>query len=387
MKKVLLLGSNHHNLLGVIRSLGRAGINPFVIMETLEKKPYVGYSKYIAKKWLVQREDEILPIMLDSFKNEDNKVVVIACADNLASLLDVHKDILSPYFVLPGTEEQNLLSKLMNKEVMSKLAEQIGFNVPPSIVVDSDKIEQVDVKLPCITKPLYSKDGSKTDIWKCATKEEWNLFCKAEITSKQVQIQEFIKKKFEFQFIGCSLDGGNVIVIPGVSFVIRPSETSNTGFLKYMPISKSYEKSLLLSVKFIRAIKYSGLFSIEFLRDMDDKDYFMEMNFRNDGNSICSTGAGFNLPLIWYQHKKIEEMIGVNKCKSTIKGLYTFLFKPIYVMPEIQDFYIVAVKREITFWNWLKDVKRTDVFMEFSKSDILPFLRLLLYYISRIIHK
>lgn len=45
----IIIGGNHHNTLGVIRSLGYKGFNSLVILVTGEKTPYVSYSKYITK--------------------------------------------------------------------------------------------------------------------------------------------------------------------------------------------------------------------------------------------------------------------------------------------------------------------------------------------------
>ena len=55
-------------------------------------------------------------------------------------------------------------------------------------------------------------------------------------------------------------------------------------------------------ISFIREVGYTGLFSMEFLRDKYGNDYFMEINFRNDGNAISVTEAGVNLPYIWYAY-------------------------------------------------------------------------------------
>ena len=54
----------------------------------------------------------------------------------------------------------------------------------------------------------------------------------------------------------------------------------------------------------------------------------MEINFRNDGNAICVTAAGFNLPYIWYLYNtggNYREEIEASKVKPT------------YVMPEFAD--------------------------------------------------
>ena len=47
--KVIVIGINHHNTLGVVRSLGYKGLKSHVIIMCRQKNPYVCYSKYIVK--------------------------------------------------------------------------------------------------------------------------------------------------------------------------------------------------------------------------------------------------------------------------------------------------------------------------------------------------
>ena len=102
---------------------------------------------------------------------------------------------------------------------------------------------------------------------------------------------------------------------------------------------------------------------MEFLRGKDGKDYFMEINFRNDGNSICVTASGMNLPYIWYLY---------NCGDPYTEELCYDKMKEVLIMPEIDDFHNVRT-RQISLFHWLNDVRRTDCFMEFSKHDQRPF--------------
>ena len=38
---IIVIGGNHHNTLGVIRSLGYKGLRPYVILITNNNKPYI----------------------------------------------------------------------------------------------------------------------------------------------------------------------------------------------------------------------------------------------------------------------------------------------------------------------------------------------------------
>lgn len=363
LNSTFVIGGNHHNTLGVIRSLGECGIKPYVIIQQDDLPPFVSRSKYINKSWLVSSDKDVLDVLLGEALeyHKEEKAVLIVCADNLSSMVDIHAAELESRYFLPGTKEAGRISYLMDKEVMSALARETGFNVPKSIAVNTADNCDINISMPWIIKPLLSKDGHKSDIERIYTLDGWKDYCCNHGAS--VQVQQLIDKDFEYQLIGLSLDDGNDVVIPGVSNVIRPSATSNTGFLRYTSLDDSYRSVLELSRRFLQATGYSGLFSLEMLRGKDGVDYFMEINFRNDGNAICVTAAGMNLPYIWYLYNTggdYKEEISQSKIRD------------VYVMPEFADFEFVR-SRALSLWTWLKDIRHTDRFMEYDSKDRGPF--------------
>lgn len=249
---------------------------------------------------------------------------------------------------------------------MTALALKTGFDVPLSLTCNTD-MSTIDIPLPWIVKPLYSKKGKKTDIKRIYSSKDWDLYRKDDHL-RDVQVQQLIKKEFEYQLIGLSLDAGKEVIIPGYSYVIRPAETTNTGFLRYSTLDESLSQILETSKKFLLATGYSGLFSLEFLRGKDGRDYFMEINFRNDGNAICVTSAGVNLPFAWYLYCTGQDY------KKYLDSTHT---KTVYVMPEIED--LGQLKhRKVGIWQWMKDFVKTDTFMEFNRKDPNPFIHLML---------
>lgn len=94
--------------------------------------------------------------------------------------------------------------------------------------------------------------------------------------------------------------------------------------------------------------------------------YFLETNFRNDGNAFCVTESGVNLPVVW-----------VKACLN--EDYRSELHKPkhIVVMPEFQDFKLV-LQRRLSFGRWLKDLHRTDVFLEYTKDYKHPFFQFII---------
>lgn len=359
-KKVIVIGGNHHNTLAILRSLGEKGVKSNLIVITGDKKPFTSYSKYINKCIVLRSYDGIKKAMY-CLKEGDILPIVIACSDKVSSYLDENSNELRESFLIPGSETQGRITYLMDKDTMANLAVDCGLNIPKSWVIETQNYDADLFDYPCIVKPLASIAGSKSDIFISTSKEELSKNI-ARVKCRKVQIQKLIEKDFEYQLIGCSLNGGDTIIIPGASVILRQPENTNTGFLKYIP-KRNFLFDEELCRRFLKATQYSGLFSLEFLRGKDGLDYFMEINFRNDGNSICVTASGMNLPYIWYLYN----------CGLPYREELCYdMMKEVLVMPEFDDF-INVKERKIGIVHWLKDVWRTDRFMEFSKHDQRPF--------------
>ena len=374
-KEVYVIGGNHHNALGVIRALGERELRPYVIIQCEEEKPYIRLSKYIQQYWIVKSDTEVLDLLKQEGAKRNQQAVLIACSDGLSSLVDMHRNELSKWYRLPGSDAQGRITLLMDKEVMSQLAREVGFKVPQSFAVNTKDNSEISIPMPWIIKPLVSKDGKKADIKRIFSGGEWREYCQEHYSL--VQVQQLIDKDFEYQLIGLSLNGGEDVIIPGVSHVLRPAETTNTGFLHYEPLDNQYKEVLEIGRRFLKATGYSGLFSLEFLKGKDGKDYFMEINFRNDGNGICVTASGVNLPYIWYLYNTGGDY------RKEIEGSKV---KPVYVMPEFADISLMG-HHQLYLSTWLKDIRRTDCFMEYDKQDRKPFWCLLKQEIGRITKK
>ena len=362
MNKVIVVGGDHHNTLGVVRSLGEKGIRPDVFIISKDGQSFVARSKYIHALHILRNDQNIVSDLFKYYGQEKEKPVVICCYDRAASIMDLHAEKLKDFFIIPGNDKQGRITCLMNKQKMSELAEKCGLHVPRTIYPTFLPLDDNKVDLPCIVKPLVSKDGSKNDIRICHQLEEVNEQLE-NIGVENVQIQRYIDKEFEYQLIGCST--GEDVIIPGVSRILRPCKGSNTSFLHYEPLEGNFCD--IDSCKFfVRQTGYKGLFSLEFLRDKDGTDFFMEINFRNDGNAICVTAAGVNLPYIWYL-----SCIGKDYSAEVNKQII-----PKYIMPDSAEIRLL-VTRQISVFQYLSDLIKTDRFMEFDRKDMKPFWRML----------
>ena len=343
-----------------MRALGRRGYRIELVTIGSLHKNYIASSKYVSVHHALADIKELASYLLYR-KQTKEKEIIISCADMVTEHLNMHYDQHAKRYILPGVEKQGRMVNLMDKTTMIEMAARHGIEAPRIWKLPKDKD---NVTFPCITKSYLSSRGGKTDIVICRNREQLDAFI-ADNTD-EVFVQPYIDKKEEVQFIGCSLNGGEDIIIPGMTKVLRSQPNTNTGFLEYRPIDSFYKDVVERSKAYIRGCGYSGLFSIEFLRGKDDKVYFLETNFRNDGNAFCVTASGVNLPVIW-----------VKACLNEDYPSELHTPKSIVMMPEFQDFKLV-LQRKLSLSKWLKDLRRTKAFMEYVKYDKRPFFQFII---------
>lgn len=362
-KPIFIIGGSHHNTLGVIRAFGETGLADDIVLFIDDSDRIITKTKYVDKKRIHRFADnsEIAGLVIKAAHKADSKPVVICCGDPYIEAIDKEGDIISKLCYIPRASDIGGIVKFLDKNEQRSLALKCGLILPEKFEIDN-------VGFPCIIKPENSTKGSKNDISICRSEIELKEYLKSHTSS--ITIEEFIEKEIEFQLIGCSLQ--QQIIIPGYTDIIRQPENTNTGYLKYSPISDGFVSPELLDKvkKLIRGIGYLGLFSVEFLRAKNGKDYFLEINMRNDGNAYCVTSAGVNLPYLWYKYADNPD--------STITEKNDFS-KPIYWLPE-DDLRSI---RKIGPYKWLKQWISADSHAYANKKDPKPVIYYFLEFFKR----
>lgn len=364
LHEVVVIGGLHHNTLGVIRSLGEAGLNPesiFVIIvnDGQNGKNLLSASKYVCMKNIayVDSYDAIVP-WLTQHANFEGYRVLICCADGAAEAVISAKEELQTKYKLP--EASMNIHELMEKSNQSRVAVECGLSIPK--YRDYEIGQDIDWQIfPCIIKPYKSVVGAgKADIRIVYSRDELMETIRT-LQADKIQIQQYIDKEMEFQLIGCSLNKGSTIIIPGFTKILRQPKNTNTGYLLYSPISDLDYDSQAVET-FIRKIGYSGLFSVEFIRGKDGKDYFLEINMRNDGNAYCVKTAGVNLPYIWAYYQ----------CNGELPESPISVHKAVYFIPDFNDLK-VAIKK-VGLLKWIKEFCMAESHSIYNNKDMKPFL-------------
>lgn len=362
MYRALVVGGNHQNTLGVIQALGRKGVSSDVIIIGNESSSFVLSSKYILSGCICRDEASVVASIQDLLISTKQNFVAIACSDDAADILDRNFQNFQTSLIIPTVGERGTLHQWANKEKMSNTAMEVGLTIPVSWLI-KDKEIPIDMLYPCIVKPITSIKNGKKGFAKCYNEEELRTYLEFEKGSEPIQVQQYIEKDFEYQFIGCSINGGEDIIIPGRTHINVTTEFNNLVFLAYDKYDESFEKIVECSKHFVKRVGYSGLFSIEFMRGKDGRDYFLEMNFRNDGNGIVVTSSGTNLPYIWYLYasgRSYREEVSASVVRKS------------YMMPEV-SFLLSMFNGEVTFREWLSDYRKTTCFLTRFDDDLKPY--------------
>lgn len=363
--EAIVIGGLHHNTLGVIRSLGedsemQINIKALLVGKINREKNIISKSKYINKQnlYYVDQDKDIPEWLIKMGTSNEQHSVVICCSDGSAEQVISNYDRLKKYYRLPSVKFD--ITKLMSKIKQDEIASKCGFFVPKWEVVKKGETTNWNI-FPCITKPEKSVQGKgKGDIHIASSREELDAYLE-EIEAEYVQIQEYLEKDFEYQLIGCSLNDGKHLIIPGYTKIIRQPLNTNTGYLVLSPIENLNYNAEVVG-RFLSAIGYNGLFSLEFIRDKKGRDFFLEINLRNDGNAYCVQTAGVNLPIIW--------------CKYAISGeLPNFkesISKSVFFIPDFIDMK-AGIKKEGLF-GWFYQFVTAKSHSLFNLNDMGPFI-------------
>ena len=372
--KFIVLCGDHYNPLGLLRSLGEAGIEPIVILA--DRAPFlVPCSKYIGKLHRVEDNTHGFSLLLEKYGNEAVKPFLYACSDDIESLLDEHYETLKEKFYFFDGGSAGRITGLMNKDEINKLAAQCGARIPRSEVVARGTLP-TEVPYPVITKSIASTVGGwKNDVYVCRNEAELRE-AYAKIETPVVLVEEFIEKKNELCVDGASIHNGEYVYMPLKCHYIRFTEKAYGNYMTMSPFEEGETKRLITEI--IRATRFTGIFSIEFLVTKEDELVFLEVNFRNSTWSYSATHAGANLPIIW--------------ARSVLKGSLDLTDvavspEPFTAMAEQADFNDHVRHGDLSFRQWLKEFRACPCTYVYDPKNRKPFFALVWHSLKLLLKK
>ena len=363
--KVILIGGNHHNGLGLARSFGVNGIKPYgVIVGEGAEHGFVRKSKYWAKTWVINSDDKIVEFLLSTFQDEKEKPVVIPYSDGAAEEIDLNLDRLKEHFLLPSIGgQQGKIAELMDKQKQVEFAQTYGIPMAKSCVVDLSDIRlPEDMIYPCIVKPVVSAEGEKSDIRKCDTETQTVEYLQ-KLRQKgyhRFLVQEYLNYDTEYLMVG-SINGQNQCWVNSKKIRVWPVVGGSSSCLQV-----TNQKNVSDFFESVRAafhqIVYDGLYDVDVLQ-VNGKLFLNEVNWRNSGTIYSVLGSNVYYPVNWYYWK--------TENRSPENLIQTCLDDTVYTIDESLDLRHV-VCGNITLKQWFRDKKKSKAFALWYTPDVRP---------------
>lgn len=358
--KCIVFCEDHFNPLGICRSLGEEGLSPIVVLIG-ENHHIIPNCKYVKTLYRVATKEEGLDLIIKKFGNEHHKPFIFTGADNTTELLDQHYNELVDKFYFYNGGAQGVITHYMDKENICNLAEECGIPKPKGELVKKGEMPK-GLRYPVITKVTKSTLGGwKDDVFICNSEKELKE-AYSKIKADELLVQEFIDKKNELCVDGISVNGGEEVWFPYTSEYIRFLKKSYGEYMWMKPYTNEAVRKKIQDI--LKKSHFSGIFSLECLIDRNDDLYFLEVNYRNSTWSYAYTWAGLNLPYQWM--------------KATLEGHIdyssaTVRMEPFKAMTEPSDFVNSVVReKQVTLWQWVKDVRGCQVHYYYNKKDKKP---------------
>lgn len=378
--KVILIGGNHHNGLGLARSFGVNGIKPYgVIVGEGAEHGFVRKSKYWAKTWVIKSDVEIVEFLLSAFQDEKEKPVVIPYSDGAAEKIDLNLDRLKEHFLLPSIGgQQGKIAELMDKQKQVEFAQTYGIPMAKSCVVDLSDIRlPEDMIYPCIVKPVVSAEGEKSDIRKCDTETQTVVYLQ-ELRGKgyhRFLVQEYLNYDTEYLMVG-SISGQNQCWVNSKKIRVWPVVGGSSSCLQVT--NQKNVSDFFESVRYaFQQITYDGFYDVDVLQ-VNGKLYLNEVNWRNSGTIYSVLGSKVYYPVNWYYWK--------TKNQSPENFIQSCLDETVYTIDESLDLRHVACGN-ITLKQWLRDKKKSKAFALWYTPDMRPAIAQYLHLLKELIKR
>lgn len=362
--------------LGIIRSLGRRGIEVFGL--DYLTRPIAAYSKYC--KYLkcpnpMTGSDELVAFLKKVRKRLPRDPVLIATNDEFTLFISRYREKLDLgfKFLLPP---EDLVETLNDKRLFFDLAHSYDMPAPatfsPKTLADIRHISE-SITFPCVIKPAYGYlyDQFKFKGLFVENPSELLEKCKELADSLgDLIIQEVIQGHDHLQYSVAAYFNGHSD--PLATFIARKTRQKPPGFgTGTFVISCSEPNIERLAISFLEKIHYRGIAELEFKRDARDGVVKMiEVNTRFWVQNNLATHCGVDLPYIAY-----ADILGVNveRCIETKQSAKWLNAYDDFIACFGSSGY--CSRGEITLRRWLMTLKGKKEYAVFAVDDIRPFLR------------
>ncbi len=374
LNKVIIIGTDHHNVLGTVRCFGVNGIKPYGIIVKNDDSPlWVTKSRYWRQTIVIGDDSEIYDALVKNFGNEMKKPVVICCSDGAMCFIDRNLDRLKDRFILPSLNgEQGAITRLMNKETQQEFLEQQGIHMLESRIIDLTAESSChDLDYPVILKPVASVEGDKKDIVICDSEESAlrDLAEFGRLGYKRILCQHYLRNVEEYLLTG-AVSKRTVSYV--ICKIIRqwPVKTGSGSYSVF-----SHDETTLCYIdsvmKQLQKLGFSGTIDIEFFKT--DEGYCInEINWRTSGfNHVSLFTKEYSS---YYYYLSVTDQDFRHDDHFVKNG---------FIMNEGADLRNALIAKNVSILTWFAQLFTVKTFAFWFWKDLRPAFSRYLYYFRK----
>jgi len=372
---VLLLHMQHHGSLGVMRSLGRLGVDVYGVHPT--RRPAASFSRYCRKVFPLDLErtpaEESVACLMDIARNIGAMPLLMPTNDETALYVAQHASTLQESFLFPNNSLQ-VVSSLYNKRAMYHLAKRLSIPTPETVFPKcrNDVLEfcdkaQFPVMLKASDNIQTSRHAGKKMVIARSQDELMGQYSAMEDESNpSLMIQEYIpgNDASVWMFNGYFDENSNCLFsITAKKIHQTPVYTGMTalGICLPNPVIESATKTL------VRAVGYRGIPDIGYRYDARDGSYkLLDANPRLGATFRLFVGDnGLDVTRAEYLHFTGQPVPPSNICRGR---------KWILEDADLRSCVRYYQDGVLTLRDWLASYQGIQEFAWYASDDILPFL-------------
>jgi len=366
----------HHGTLGIIRSLGSAGVPVYAVLE--DSLVPAGLSRYLTGRvvWTPDEnsDDQLLAGLAMIADRIGRPAVLIPTSDHAAIFFDDHAAELTPWGLFPQPKP-GLIRALADKQELHRICRSVGLDCPQSFFPKSAEeagalVGQVEFPvLVKITEPWRRPRPAglaSTAIVRNAG-ELIALYRLADAAPDvQLMVQEYVPStsNTDDMFAAyCDAESRCLVSLTGEKLRSYPADAGMTSASR----STDNEELRVLLERFLARIGYRGIVDLELRRDLRDGRYkLLDFNPRVGAQfRLYRSGAGIDVVQAMHLHLTGREVpqAAAFKRRSFVVENY-----------ELAVLWSYRRKHKLRMRDWIATLTGERELAWFSRHDKLPFL-------------
>ena len=366
----IVVGGDYQGL-GIVRSLGRRGIDVVVIDDERSISRHSRYVTAAVRFEDLRSEEATVEALLELGRRWGlDDWVVYPTREETVAALSRHRDRLQDQFRIP-TPPWDVVKWAWDKRQTYRLAARLGIPAPRTWIVRStDELDSVNGEPPFVIKPAIKERflyATKCKAWRADTRVELEARFRdaAELVgADEVIVQELIPGSGHTQLAYCAFfkNGG-----APASMVVRRLRQHPPEFGRASTFVETVEHSAVeeMSLRFLCSIDYYGLVELEYKHDeRDGRVKLLDVNARTWGYHSLGQRAGVDFPYLLYADQfalPVPERVRAYPGVSWIR-----------LATDLPMAAVELAHRRLEWRAYLRSLRVSNVESVFSHDDPLP---------------